>query len=147
MKPVLVYAALVGLPLAGLAAVLHAGRGLRAPPDVGGRWAIEVPAGRPSPRPGERFSIAQSGTHLSVDLFRRAYRGALRGDSVAGESGPAEAARLSDDCFGSPHGRFAARIDTSASPMRMTFTVSASAPRPCAYTGTAVRIDSAVGAR
>jgi hypothetical protein len=141
MKPVLVYAALVGLPLAGLAAVLHAGADLHAPPDVGGRWGLEWPTGRLSPRPEDRFFVAQSGTHVTVDLFRRAYRGSLRGDSVVGESGSAKEGMI-DDCFGSPHGHFAARIDTSASPIRMTFTMSATSPHPCAYRGTAIRIDA-----
>lgn len=42
MRSILVYLVLVGLPVLGVAAVLRAGRELRAAPFVGGRWRVEL---------------------------------------------------------------------------------------------------------
>ncbi|HSU16454.1 hypothetical protein [Longimicrobium sp.] len=142
MKPLLAYAALVGLPLAGLAAVLHAGRALHAPPDVGGRWEIEWPRRmvRP-PTAGEleemRFTVAQSGTHVAVTLFGREYRGRLRGDSLVVRSGGGPPR---DNCWDAPHTVIRARVDTAAAPRRMAFALESPSRDGCEGPYTAARI-------
>jgi len=124
MKPVLVYAALVGLPLAGLAAVLHAGRGLQAPADVGGAWRL-LPIAE---RPGYDFTVFQSGTHVELTLGGTDYRGVFRGDSIV--------ARSTTEIQPRACRTLRAFVDTAARPMRMTLP-----PDECGPGSTAVRIE------
>lgn len=66
MKLPLLYLLLVGLPLAGLLAVLRLGSGIEAPPAVGGAWRV-VAGGRCSV-PGRLFRVEQSGRFVHVVL-------------------------------------------------------------------------------
>lgn len=75
MKSVLLYLALVGLPMLGVLGVLRLGRHLEAPPDVGGVWRAEIaPAVQLVPPCVEltpeatAFDVVQSGRHAGVTL-------------------------------------------------------------------------------
>lgn len=83
VKLPLLYLLLVGLPLAGLFAVLRIGAGIEAPPAVGGPWKT-VEGGRCSV-PDSLFRIDQSGRFVHVVLPGRP-------DIPAQLSGPALAA-------------------------------------------------------
>lgn len=116
MKLLLAYAALVGLPLAGLAVVLHAGGGLRAPADIGGEWRLPPVGGRP----GAGFTLSQSGSHVRLTLGGTEYRGVFRGGLIV--------ARSAADVEPRACGRLRATIDTAATPMRMTVAPSGCGP-------------------
>lgn len=119
MKPLLVYAALVGLPVAGLAAVLHAGGALQAPPSIAGEWRIEGLPQATVPEP--RFTISQSGTQVRLELFGREYRGTLRGDSLVVRSDGHAGSR--DACWDAADVLLRARSD-GPSPRRLAFAVT-----------------------
>ena len=117
MKLIAIYLLLVGIPLAGLAAILHVGRGLHAPPAITGQWRMEgAAAAGDSLAP---IAISQSGEHVEVVLAGAELRGRLSGDSIVAERrGPAApCARL-----------LHARIDTAARPMRMIAELRPDAP-------------------
>ena len=87
MRVALLYVALVGLPVVGLLAVLHAGQRLEAPPDVGGVWRV-ARGGACGLQEGDTFEIAQSGQYLSVELPRRpAMGGRLTGGVLRARGG------------------------------------------------------------
>lgn len=85
MKSLLLYLALVGLPVAGLLGILEAGSRLQAPRDVTGEWRMNAPISsstdsEPAPR---TLEISQSGVYLSVTLGDGdPMRGRLRGDTL-----------------------------------------------------------------
>lgn len=85
MKSLLLYLALVGVPVAGLLGILEAGSRLQAPRDVAGEWYVEALA---FATPGEQrpfrvLRISQSGVYLSVSLDGgEEVRGRLLGDSL-----------------------------------------------------------------
>ena len=83
MKPLLLYLALVGVPVAGLLGILHAGSALQAPPAIGGEWVMDT--GAPGPAPGERLDLTQSGVYVSVLLAGSRLHGRLRGDTLVAE--------------------------------------------------------------
>jgi hypothetical protein len=66
------YALLVGGPLLGLAAMLHAGRGLNAPTSVQGVWDIRISslpcAELPQRDKPLAMEVLQSGTHLLLSV-------------------------------------------------------------------------------
>ena len=75
MKAVLLYLALVGLPVLGVAGVLRLGGRIEAPPDIGGVWRAEIaPAVQLVPPCVEltpdatAFDVVQSGVHAGVTL-------------------------------------------------------------------------------
>ncbi|HEX8241955.1 MAG TPA: hypothetical protein VF541_00620 [Longimicrobium sp.] len=143
MKPLLVYAALVGLPVAGLAAVLHAGRPLQAPPHIAGEWQLDRPSSlRRGPAPREqaepRFTISQSGTHVSLAITGIEYRGELRGDSLIARSTDQG---QGDSCWNAGRAVLRARIDTAAAPRRMAFALDAPSSPECGGPFTAVRVE------
>src|SRR5205823_4667820 len=86
LRSLAIYVLLVAVPLVALAAILHAGKRLRAPAAVAGEWRVDV-AGLPLDSAAaaafRTLSIAQSGPHLSITLAGREMRGSLSGDSVA----------------------------------------------------------------
>jgi hypothetical protein len=100
VKHSILYVLFVGIPLLGLLAVLHAGRGLVPPTSVGGRWRVDaglLPATPSTCAPGESsgptiLEITQSGPHLGVEL-REPGGIALRG-KVVGHRVTARAAAL-----------------------------------------------------
>ena len=67
MKTALLYVLLVGLPVAGLFAVLQIGGLAEAPPAVGGAW--RVTRGAACDRPAERLEVVQSGQFVSVSAL------------------------------------------------------------------------------
>ena len=143
MKPLLAYAALVGLPLAGLVAVLHAGRDLQAPPSIAGEWRIEfLPTAAVEP---PRFTISQSGTHVQLEMFGREYRGALRGGTLVARSGPRPAGR--DACWDADDVRLRARVGGEAVPRRLEFAVDAPRVAGCVRGFVAVRAEPPRGGR
>lgn len=77
MKSLALYLLVVGLPLAGLVAVLRAGDHLGAPRSVGGRWKLDADVA------GARaLAIVQSGPRLEVTLGAAAGSGTLEGDAL-----------------------------------------------------------------
>lgn len=64
---VIAYVVLVGLPLAGLAGVLRAGRGLAAPISVDGTWKVEADTSRVGSAPCSQAitSLSNSSLHIS----------------------------------------------------------------------------------
>ena len=69
MKTLLLYLALVGLPLLGVSGILRAGSGLVAPPSFGGTWALataDAPGG--CARPAGPLRVTQSGRRAQVTL-------------------------------------------------------------------------------
>jgi hypothetical protein len=142
MRPLLVYAALVGLPVAGLAVVLHAGRALSAPPSLAGEWQL-VPPGyvrraQAAVDPEHlRVTVSQSGTELGVTVMRREFRGRLSGDSLPARGG--RQVGVFDTCWDAPDAVLHARFDTAAAPQRMEIAFAARWPSPCEGPFTAVR--------
>lgn len=119
MKSLFLYLLLVGLPVAGVLGILHVGRGLQAPPAVGGAWRIESA----SPSDGGSAAVivlAQSGEHVevAVDGGPR-LRGRVRGDSVLAYA-RAEPSPSLADCDPGRALAFRARVDRSVAPHRMT---------------------------
>jgi hypothetical protein len=68
------YLLMVGVPVLGLLGILRAGRGLSAPPSVGGEWALSAdPTVNCANPPGSlqrqlAWSISQSGTQALITL-------------------------------------------------------------------------------
>jgi hypothetical protein len=70
LRTALVYLLLVGLPAAGVAAILYLGEALTPPPRVGGVWAVDAPgaAGCLDVPPGWELTLHQSGRWLEAEL-------------------------------------------------------------------------------
>ncbi|HEX8695920.1 MAG TPA: hypothetical protein VF746_26120 [Longimicrobium sp.] len=117
LRALLFYALLVGLPLAALLAILRAGRGLQAPPSVGGTWRSER---RPEPL---LLEVEQSGVHLVVQAGVLRFTGVLQGDSILAveKTGPVPPA--DSPCDPGRGMVFRARVDRAAEPDRMTGTI------------------------
>ena len=90
IRSIALYAALVGVPLVGVSAVLHIGQNLTTSPSFGGSWRLEV-----NPGPGcdpvvERpvtLLIEQSGPALTVRGWGESLRGRVIGEGfVVGDS-------------------------------------------------------------
>jgi len=135
MKSFLLYPALVGIPLAGLLGILHAGSRLEAPASIGGSWRLDAP----SP-PGE-IVISQSGVHLAVEMDGVRMRGEIRGDSLVALAPPAGNTPRAIPC-GTGLGReLRARVDREADPHRLTGTVGVPGREDCPRTAvSAVRV-------
>lgn len=119
MRSLLLYLALVGLPLAGLFGILRAGSRLEAPPAVGGAWRVEAPA---SPADSV-LEVSQSGVHAVVRHGGVRMRGEVRGDSLfaaAGHTWHTPPAAVCGPAFGR---ELRARVDRAAEPDRMEGTV------------------------
>jgi len=96
VKAILLYLALVGLPVLGVAGILRLGSRLEAPPDIGGTWraafapaAQLVPPCVELPPDAAAFDVAQSGVHVSVtlnDASRTRLDGKLRGMHLWGRA-------------------------------------------------------------
>jgi hypothetical protein len=112
MKSLLLYLAIVGIPLAGLFGILHAGNRLEAPPSIGGSWRLDAP----SP-PGE-IVISQSGVHLVVEMDGARMLGEVRGDSLVALAPPT--GRTARACGPDVGRELRARIDRAAEPHRLT---------------------------
>lgn len=78
MRTLLIYVLLVGAPLAGLLAVLHAGAELQPPPHIAGLWLpqADVAAGTATAVAGEsqpcavrRLAVEQSGQFLNIEVL------------------------------------------------------------------------------
>ncbi|HYJ78760.1 MAG TPA: hypothetical protein VEW03_04085 [Longimicrobiaceae bacterium] len=87
MKSLLLYLALVGIPVAALLGILREGRGLDAPHDVAGEWRVEAPPGAGAGGQAERaprtLRISQSGVYLTASVDGGGeLRGRLRGDTL-----------------------------------------------------------------
>lgn len=131
-RSLLTYVFLVGLPLMGLLGVLHAGRGLQAPPPVDGTWrtapvgtGLGLAALLPRARGASpaQLEVHQSGTYLSLDIGSLHLSGRLRGDSlVAHSAGPA----TPDDgtCGHVQEMELRASLDRTAEPDRLTGVLS-----------------------
>ncbi|HEU4452571.1 MAG TPA: hypothetical protein VFR81_05895 [Longimicrobium sp.] len=115
MKSLLLYLAMVGLPLAGLFGILHAGSRIDAPPSVGGSWRIDAPASAST----RTIDVSQSGEHVVVEVDGARLRGEVRGDSL----------------FAAAPGRcgLRVRIDRAAEPDRLVGTMGGSG-RGCGST-------------
>src|SRR5262245_7761413 len=70
LRSVALYLVLVGIPLAGLFALLDWGRSLVPPPAIGGRWTVAEPtsAACPGLPSAAVISIEQSGRFLRVRI-------------------------------------------------------------------------------
>jgi hypothetical protein len=158
LRSLLTYLALVGVPVAALLGILHLGRGLQAPPPLGGEWTV---AASPSPSPATSpsagptcaawgdslarggLSISQSGVHLDVTLRlagERRVSALLRGDTIrgaaerTGDSAPGRAA-----CDPASGLKIEAAVDPRADPRRMDGVVrfrSCGGCAPAAFTAT-----------
>ena len=94
-RSVLLYGAMVGIPLALLLGVLGVGRDLAAPPSLGGAWRVESGATCGLSQ-GERFDIVQSGQFVVIRLSARSpLQGRLDGDVLRAAGGTRSAARSS----------------------------------------------------
>jgi hypothetical protein len=122
MKLVAVYLVLVGVPFAGLAAILHAGNALHAPAAIAGEWRVEG-AGDDSLT---SLTLSQSGEHVDVAIGARSLRGRFAGDSVVAERRGSSASP--SGCSRASAARLSVRIDTAARPMRLWGAVTAAAP-------------------
>jgi hypothetical protein len=116
MKSLLLYLLLVGLPVAGVLGILHAGRGLQAPPAIGGAWRTDASGQGPA----AEIVLAQSGEHVEVAVAGGPrLRGRVRGDSVVAYARTEPSPSLAD-CDPRRALAFRARVDRSAAPHRMT---------------------------
>lgn len=96
MKAVLLYVALVGLPVLGVVGILRLGRGLTAPPDIGGTWRAGLsPAAQLVPpcvelsSESSAFDVAQSGRHVGLtlnDAARTRLAASLEGERLWGRA-------------------------------------------------------------
>jgi hypothetical protein len=129
---VLLYVFLVGTPLLGLAAILHHGRRLQAPPSIGGAWRVETVAAAGGAgdcaalAPGAVVDVSQSGRYVTVTAGRAASTvvaparldaGALRGTVSGASACPVLAGATLEatvDRSTTPH-RMSARLDGGAS--------------------------------
>jgi hypothetical protein len=133
MKSLLLYLAIVGIPLAGLFGILHAGSRLEVPPSIGGSWRLDAP----SP-PGE-IVISQSGVHLAVEMDGVRMRGEIRGDSLVALTPPTE--NTSRACGPDLGRELRAIVDRSADPHRLAGTVGTPGGADCPRTAiSAVRV-------
>jgi hypothetical protein len=106
-KFVVTYVLLVGLPLAGLVAVLRVGRPPAAPVSVGGVWKFEADAARLSAlpcaaslpfTPGGLVAVSQSGKSLTLrpeGAAKTAASGSIEGDRVTASVRAADSAVVS----------------------------------------------------
>lgn len=118
MKYLAVYLLLVGVPVAGIAAILHGGSRLHAPPHLSGEWRVEgMPLALDRGDTVAALSISQSGEHVEVTVGPRTLRGRFAGDSVAA-SRPAMTMDESGPCV-SGNVRLDVRVDTAARPVRL----------------------------
>ena len=126
IRSIALYAALVGLPLVGVSAVLHFGQNLKTSPSFGGSWRLEVNPGRGCDPVGERpvtLVIEQSGPALSVRGWGESLSGRVIGEGfVVGNSGRGieahrEGGRNGDRFEGTAHGP---RCPAPGSPVRAT---------------------------
>jgi len=125
MKSLLIYLAMVGLPLAGLFGILRAGSRLDAPHSIGGSWRMQAPA-----PPGD-LELSQSGVHVVVEMGGVRMRGEVRGDSLVASAPPAAGAPGAVPC-GAHLGRdLRARIDRAAEPDRVTGVVEVPGRADC----------------
>lgn len=130
MKWIGAYALLVAVPLAALAAILHAGRGLRAPHHVAGEWRIQVPGYPAGARHADasRLTLVQSGTHVSVGFDGGDLHGTLAGGSLTAER--PDAWTPVSTCYRGGL-MLRARIDTTATPLRMAGTIGTTKRGQC----------------
>lgn len=95
MRSILLYLAMVGLPLLGLLAILEAGERIVPPRSIGGAWRLEEPldpAALPCGETGRaggtaELRVSQSGPRAEVGLghpLPRVIPVTLRGDTLAG---------------------------------------------------------------
>lgn len=123
MKWIGAYALLVIVPLAALAAILHAGSRLSAPHHVAGAWRVDVRGYPADAKPADslRLTIVQSGMHLSVGFDRAELRGRLDGASLTAER--RDRYTPVSTCY---RGGLVlrARVDTTARPLRMAGTIA-----------------------
>jgi len=127
MKLVALYLMLVGVPLAGLAAILHAGRALRAPAAIGGAWRVEslvLAAGDTL----ESIALTQSGEHVEVELGAASLRGRFVGDSLVAARRGSPPVAPGTECAGAAVAGLRARVDSAATPMRLWGTLQPAAP-------------------
>jgi hypothetical protein len=123
-KSLAAYVLLVGVPLAGLVAILRAGGRLHAPPSIAGEWRVQ--GGPFAIDPDSRvLTVVQSGDHVEVELGTLSLRGRFTGDSL-----DAERRGMNDGSFGPcpPHVRLRARVDTAARPRRLVGLIGGQAP-------------------
>jgi hypothetical protein len=133
MKSFLLYLTIVGIPLAGLFGILHAGNRLEAPPSIGGSWRLDAPS------PPGAIDISQSGVHLSVEMDGVRMRGEIRGDSLIALTPPTE--NTSRACGPDLGRELRASIDRTADPHRLTGTVGTPGGADCPRTAvSAVRV-------
>jgi hypothetical protein len=133
LKSVVAYVLLVGIPFAALAAILHAGSRLQAPPAIGGEWRLTESAGLSAPGAAPAtLRIAQSGTHLSLVLAGREMRGTLRGDSVQATATGSRGASAGG-CFQDGPAALRARVDASKPEARMVGEVAAAGCAPLPF--------------
>ncbi|HET7228977.1 MAG TPA: hypothetical protein VFJ16_03210 [Longimicrobium sp.] len=136
MKFIAVYVLLVGVPVAGIAAILRAGNHLHAPPHLAGEWRVE---GTPFALGGDTvhaLAVSQSGEHLEVGVGARTVRGRFAGDSLVAAQGAVRAG-AAGPCVTGPV-RLDARLDTASRPMRMwgTWRANAAGCQPVRFAAT-----------
>ncbi len=151
------YVFLVGLPLAGLVGVLHAGQGLQAPPPVDGTWqtvaaasgsgaAALTPLVPPSANPAQ-LEVHQSGTYLSMDIGPLHLSGRLRGDSLVAHTQVPAASRRAAGC-GHTEMELHASVNVAAEPDLLTLVLSEPGRPACPQMRwTAVHLASAPAAK
>lgn len=130
VRSLLLYPILIGGPLLGLAAIVHAGQRLHAPPAVGGGWAVDSVAASGGAGEcaalvrGAGLAVSQSGIYATatfggepgvVSIPMR-----LSGDSLTGTISATAA------CSSLDGGWWEASVDRTSSPHRMTGRISLS---------------------
>lgn len=72
MKSVLIYLALVVIPVAGVIGVLRVGRNITPPPYVGGTWAVTIRSDStchsPTLTDSVTMAVSQSGPHVAISF-------------------------------------------------------------------------------
>ncbi|HEX5725317.1 MAG TPA: hypothetical protein VFX98_07610 [Longimicrobiaceae bacterium] len=126
LKALLIYAALVGGPVAGLLGILHLGSRLQAPPPLGEAWrtvslatlrgTLLTPAGGALPA----LEVQQSGVYLSVAFDGARFAGRLHGDSLVARSRGRAPAVLRAECGAETPVELRATFDRAAVPHRLS---------------------------
>jgi hypothetical protein len=141
---VIAYIVLVGLPLAGLAGVLRAGRSLKAPASVDGTWKLQRDASQSNPGPctqvvasifNSSLVISQSGNSVILTFPgtpKASGSGAIEGQILRGVLVPSDSS--ASDCAGDARVTLTATIDPKADPRMLTGVLSLDNCASCADT-------------
>jgi len=135
---IIAYILLVGLPLAGLAGVLRAGRHLTAPISIDGTWKVEVSANRPAAQPCDQAISSLLSSSLSVSQSGKTVELTLNGSSKTVVPGHLEGSDLKaslgerSGCPADQAVTLMASVDPKSEPRSMAGSLSVAGCASCA---------------